>query len=144
MDNGLSHRVPGQPGNPHTIHRSSIVLEGVRISSYLVQHIGRVCSPFPSILSKNAHSIRSVFFFCYISRKCACVPSLPLFSSTHLLSTGLNSASCVSAALDMGGTAQAHMVPLHCDALTVLLLEGGFEIRQPCALCVASELSDWM
>lgn len=33
------------------------------------------------------------FFFCYISRKCVCVPSLPLFSSTQALSTGLNSAS---------------------------------------------------
>lgn len=96
MDDGLSHRVPGQPGNPHTIHGSFTVLEIVRISSYLVQHIGRVCSPLPSILSNNAHSIViTVFFFlfCYISRKCACVPSLPLFSSTHSLSTGLNSAS---------------------------------------------------
>lgn len=50
----------------------------------------------------------------------------------------------VSAALDMGGTAQAHMVPHHHDALTVLLLEGGFKIRQPCALCVAGELADRM
>lgn len=147
MDDGLSHRVPGQPGNPHTIHGSFTVLEIVRISSYLVQHIGRVCSPLPSILSNNTHSIViTVFFFSFLLHQpqmCVCAFPPPFLLHTLIIHR-LKFCFRVSAALDMGGTAQAHMVPHHHDALTVLLLEGGFKIRQPCALCVAGELADRM
>ena len=83
------------------------------------------------------------FFLLHQPQMCVCAFPPPFLLHTSIIHR-LKFCFRISAALDMGGTAQAHMVPHHHDALTALLLEGDFEIRRPCAPCVAVEPADRM
>lgn len=134
MDEGLDLEVLEQPGNPiilsSSTHKSSTVLQGVRISSYLVQNIARKrllsSSLFPF---KNWHSIVITSFFS-VTSAAMCIPSP--FSPPHTHTHSIHRLCCTWHGRDCTGAHALH----HHDTLIVPSLEGRFKIRQPCALCV--------